>query len=214
MRVAELDMRNSNSKCPSGLKEREDSGHRLCAKSTDDAGCSNVTFNVSNIGYDQMCGKIFAYQYGTPNAFRNSGPVDGVYLDGISLTYGRGPRKHIWFFAAALDEVGSYPDSNCPCINTTSAANATPPPDYVGNDYFCDTGSTHEHQEEHFYGDDRLWDGAGCGPDNTCCSLNNPPWFIKQLQSFTSEDIEMRLCYVDSDYDGDIFIEQIKLYAH
>ena len=33
MRVVELDMRNSSSQCPSGLRERVHSGHRICGKS-------------------------------------------------------------------------------------------------------------------------------------------------------------------------------------
>ena len=54
-----------------------------------------------------------------------------------------------------------------------------------------------------FYGDDPLWDGAGCGPNNDCCTLNNPPWFHKQLPSATADDIEMRLCCVRLPVDED-----------
>ena len=213
MRVAVLDMTNSSSQCPSGLRERKHHGQRLCTKDTNDGGCSNVFFKVSNVSYDQVCGKIIAYQYGSPNSFHTGGPIDGVYLDGISLTNCE-PREHIWSFGAGLDEVGSYPSSNCPCTNTTQAASATAPPDFVGNDYFCDTGSTNEYQKNRLYFDDPLWDGDGCGPDNTCCSLNNPPWFFKQLQSSTSEDIEMRVCCDESHEDEDIYIKQIELYVH
>ena len=39
-----------------------------------------------------------------------------------------------------------------------------------------------------------LWDGAGGGPANTCYSLNNHPWFLKQMLSTTTDDIEMRMC--------------------
>ena len=212
MRVAELDMTNSSNQCPNGLWKRKHHGQRLCTKDTDDGGCSNVFFKVSNISYDQVCGKIIAYQYGSPNSFHTGGPIDGVYVDGISLTNGE-PRKHIWSFGAGLDEVGSYPSSNCPCTNTTLASNATPPPDFVGDDYFCDTGSTNEYQKKNLYSGDPLWDGDGCGPDNTCCSLNNPPWFFKQLQSSTSEDIEMRVCCDESHDDEDIYIKQIELYV-
>ena len=112
-------------------------------------------------------------------------------MDGISLTHSRDPGEHIWTFAGGLDEVGNlYPQLNCPCTITQLAASATPPPSFVGNDYFCDTGSTYQHRDI-FYGDDPPWDGAGCGPSNTCCSLNDPPWFLKQLPSVTTDDIEM-----------------------
>ena len=217
MRVAELDMRNSGSQCPSGLREREHPGHRLCAKDTDDGGCSNVTFKVSNVSYDRVCGKIIAYQYGAPESFYTSNSmsrsIDEAYLDGISLTYSRNPRKHIWSFAAAFDEVGSVPEFNCPCINITLAEEATPPPDFVGKDYFCDTGSANQFEFGQLYADNPLWDGVGCGPDNTCCSLNNPPWFFKQLPSSTSEDIEMRVCCDELYNFKNIYIEQVELYV-
>ena len=45
-----------------------------------------------------------------------------------------------------------------------------------------------------FYECDSLWDGAGCGPLNTCCTFNNPPWFYKELPEPTTDDIEMRVC--------------------
>ena len=216
MRVAELDMRNSDSQCPSGLREVVHPGHRLCEKDIDDqiyGGCSHTVFKV-NTGYSQVCGKIIAYQFGSPDSFGLHPPsIDEGYLDGISLTYSRNPRKHIWSFAAALDEVETNPHRICPCINKSLAANATPPPDFVGNDYFGDTGSKNKCEDNHFYADNPLWDRAGCGPDNTCCSLNNPPWFFKQLQSSTSEDIEMRVCCNQEHYDENVLIEQIEIYV-
>ena len=123
------------------------------------------------------------------------------------------PRKHIWSFAAALDEAGTRPLSTCPCTNITVEANATSPPDFVGDDYFCATGSADEYEVPHLYADNPLWDGAGCGPANTCCSLNNPPWFYKQLESSTSEDIEMRVCCDQIHRDEDLYIEQVEIYV-
>ena len=110
MRVAELDTRNSGSQCPSGLREREHSGHKLCSKDIAgdfDGGCSQVFFRTNNFSYDQVCGKIIVYQFGTTDSFRKSQTIEHNYLDGISLTYGKKPRKHIWSFAAALNEAGT-----------------------------------------------------------------------------------------------------------
>ena len=61
--------------------------------------------------------------------------------------------------------------------DTNLSSSATPPPEYVGDDYFCDTGSAGRFLIGNFYSNDPLWDGAGCGPLNACCSFNNPPWF-------------------------------------
>ena len=214
IRVAELDMRNSGSQCPSGLRERVHPGHRLCGLDIDDGGCSTVLFEMHNISYEQVCGRIIAYQFGSTDSFgiTHEG-IDSLYVEGISLTYSSNPRKHIWTFAAALDEVGTFNNLNCPCTKIDSAAGATPPPDFVGNDYFCDTGSNSSFKTNFLYADDPLWDGAGCGPANFCCSLNKLPWFFKQLQSSTSEDIEMRVCCDQNHLDEDVHIEQVELYV-
>ena len=202
MQVAKLDMTNSSHQCPPGTRLTQDLPKQLCGNSNGTSpGCSSTLFHVYGIEYRGVCGKIIAYQYASTDAFGvfdvsaliRAYDIDGNYVDGISLTHGSNPRKHIWTFAAALDEVGTFPHFNCPCTNTSLVDFATPPPSFVGNDYFCDTGSTNR-WEHTFYPDDTLWDGAGCGPANTCCSLNNPPWFLKQLPSTTTDDIEMRIC--------------------
>ena len=102
-------------------------------------------FLQCHIGIFQ-CGKIIAYQFGAPDAFGDSGrgsdpTIDTYYVDGVSLTH-ESRRHHIWAFAAGLDEVGTCPDFNCPCTNTELASQASQPPAFVGNDYFCDTGSS------------------------------------------------------------------------
>ena len=182
MRVTELDMTNSNNQCPSGLMERTFSGKRTCVRIETTGGCSSTSnFITSGVEYSNVCGRVIGYQYSTFS--------DPRYVDGVSLTRG----NQDWTFAAAHDEVGAIPRTYCPCINTNLSAQATPPPAFVGNDYFCDTGSK-EHAQKIFYADDPLWDGAGCGPLNTCCSFNTPPWFYKQLPQSTTDDIEMRVC--------------------
>ena len=198
MQVAKLDMTDSSEQCPPGTRLRTDLPKRLCGINFDGPGCSSTTFDVHGIEYRQVCGKIIAYQDASPDAFSPLGnrnnDLDGNYVDGISLTHGSKPRHHIWTFAAALDEVGGREERNkCPCTNIHDAASATPPPSFVGNDYFCDTASAHRWSFI-FYPDDPLWDGAGCGSANTCCSLNNPPWFLKKLPFTTADDIEMRMC--------------------
>ena len=162
-----------------------------------------------------MCGKIRAYQVGSPDSFgfsgrRSNNNINVNYVDGISLTHGN-PRQHIWTFAAALDEVGTHSQFNCPCTRSDQAIRATPPPAFVGNDYFCDTASVGRFQNR-FYSNDPLWDGAGCGPMNSCCSFNTPPWFYKQLPQPTTDNIEMRVCK-DQSGGEDIAIETIDMYV-
>ena len=82
----------------------------------------------------------------------------------------------------------------------------------MGDDYFCETGSSEEIVYK-FYPDDPLWDGQGCGPDSTCCTFNNPPWFSKQLTPPTTDDIEMRVCADENRIVEDINLEQVELYV-
>ena len=224
MQVMKLNMTNSSHQCPTGTRLRTDLSKRLCGINFSGRGCSSTTFDVHGIEYMQVCGKIIAYQDASTDAFgannyypaRANANLDGNYVDGISLTHGTNPRKHIWTFAAALDEVATVQSYNCPCTNVHHAASATQPPAFVGNDYFCDTGSTHRWSRI-LYTDDPLWDGAGCGPANTCCTLNNPPWFQKQLPSSTTDNIEMRMCrdhaaITNNRPDEDTPIEILEIY--
>ena len=115
MRVAKLDMTDSDQQCPSGLRQRTDGNIRTCVRSSDSAGCSSVTFPTSNIQYSRVCGRIIAYQIGATNAFEGDS-ISSAYVDGVSLTHGN-PRQHIWTFVAALDNEASTTDYNyCPCI--------------------------------------------------------------------------------------------------
>ena len=217
MRVTKINMTNSSHTCPAGLKLLTTS-KRLCAMNIDGRGCSSATINLHGIRYTHVCGKIIGYQQGSTDAFwaykRNRHlTIDDNYVDGISLTHGHNPRKHIWTFAASLHEVipVSYRQYLCPCTNIHNPLSIPIPP-YVGSDYFCDTASEGQFQFI-FYPDDPLWDGQGCGRLNTCCSFNNPPWFMKELPSSTSDDIEMRLCADETRSTEDINFETVELYV-
>ena len=111
MEVARINMSNSTNTCPAGLQMLT-SPKRLCGINSDGPGCSSAVFNVQGIEYSHVCGKIIGYQQRTPDAFhpykRNQQlTIDDGYVDGVSLTHGRNPRKHIWTFAAALHEISS-----------------------------------------------------------------------------------------------------------
>ena len=216
MQVTKINMTNSSHTCPAGLKLLT-TPKRLCAMNIDGGGCSSATFNLHGIRYTHTCGKIIGYQQGSTDAFwpyynNRSRTIDDNYVEGISLTHGRNPRKHIWTFAAALHEVITVGrELICPCTNIHNPVTIPIPP-YVGSDYFCDTASE-SHYQHVFYPNDPLWDGQGCGRLNTCCSFNNPPWFMKELSSSTSDDIEMRLCADQSRTDEDINFEAVELYV-
>ena len=214
MRVASIDMTDTSSTCPSGLRTLT-SPRRLCAKNIHGPGCSSAVLPVQGVQYSRVCGKIIGYQQSSTDAFHRfingQTTIDSNYVDGISLTNGRSPRRHIWTFVAAQHEDNSLSNNVCPCTNTR---NSPPPavPDFIGHDYFCDTGSDNFIQNI-FYGADPLWDGAGCGHFSTCCSWNSPPWFLKNISPPTSDDIEMRLCADQARIDEDINFESLEIYV-
>ena len=220
MRVASLDWSNeSTSDCPKELRRQNVSGVQACAvKST---GCSSVHFNTNGIAYQRVCGRIQAFQYGSTDAFRvhrqNSMDIDSNYVDGVSITHGAGPRRHIWTFAAALDRNISRFGSVCPCTDS-SRTDIPMPPSFIGQDYFCETandGMFIRGSMPVFYPDDPLWDGAGCeNSTSTCCSFNNPPWFHKQLPSVSTDDIEMRVCINEGQVKNEnIAISHVDIYV-
>ena len=137
MRVASIDMTDTSSTCPSGLRTLT-SPRRLCAMNVSGPACTSTMLPLHGIEYSQVCGKVIGYQDKTPDAFyrfiADQNTIDTNYVDGISLTHGHGqsPRKHIWTFAAALHEHTARPDFVCPCMN-----NYSPPtvPSFIGNDY-------------------------------------------------------------------------------
>ena len=209
-RVVYFDMRDPNTTCPTGWRLTPHS-RRTCGKvSNSDLACDSVFFPVTGGHYNRVCGTIRAYQYNPTDAFEayHIGlvtTIDGAYVAGVSLTHGT-PRQHIWTFAAGHREDRPTWDDSCPC---DASINIDIPP-FVGQDYFCESG-VNSGSVSGFHPDDPLWDGEGCSSTSTCCELNNPPYFIKQLSSPTTDDIEARICLYSS--RDDTPIEFIELYV-
>ncbi len=159
--------------------------------------------------YSQVCGRVKAYQYGSPDEFGpynndRSLTIDNMYVDGVSVMHGWNPRKHVWTFAAGVNEVPACVTCSCPCVR--SFAGNVPP--YVGNDYFCDTGS-HQLLQAILYTEDPLWNGKGCGSTSSCCQFNSPPWFCKELPQPTTDDIELRVCRDEPCTNEEICLKQL-----
>ena len=214
-RVANLDMTDPSQQCPDGLTllNRTTAPLRTCGRTYNFRGCESATFPVHGIEYSHVCGKLLGYQDRTPDAFEQyynnrSLTVDDFYVEGVSLTHGQSPRQHIWTFAGAVDETHSNLFA-CPCTRTDVPYTGAVPP-FIGQDYFCETGSR-DFWLIIFYPDDPLWDGQGCGGTSTCCSFNNPPWFCKQLPQPTTDDIELRVCG-STDHE-DTPLEMVEIYV-
>ena len=159
---------------------------------------SSLPLRVQGRSYSSVCGRVRGHGNGLAfqNAIKCNEGLEQAYVYGVSLTHGlAGRRTHIWTFAAALVDA---PDTSitrltCGCFNPNLNWTHAKLED-VGIDYFCDSnlqfteGGSLEKDE-----DDDLWDGKGCGPNSSCCELNDPPYFCKHLHNTTSEDLEIRL---------------------
>ena len=204
--------------CPTGLRLTTYS-RRTCGQAHFGLyACSSTTFSVGGSQYSRVCGRALAYRWTYNHGFygyiAGRRGINAQYVDGLSLTHGTpGSRQHIWTFASgAHTERNSYDNYNCPCDN----GNTYPSPPFVGNDYFCEsvvrTYSSHGANSNALYPNALLWDGH-CEGGGTCCKLNNPPWFTKNLANSTTEDIELRLCTNNGRSSSDIALEQLKLYV-
>ncbi len=137
--------------------------------------------------------------------------MDGIYIDGVSITHGS-PRKHVWSLAAAVDEVYHLGGDHaiCPCIDYDQTFTGTIP-SFVGNDYYCETGSRGRYEAKYYFGDP-LWDGQGCEGSNHCCERGGP-WFCTELDSPTSDDIEIRVCTNSAASIEDVVLQEMEFYV-
>ena len=202
--------------CPWNWVEVTKDGRRFCGGSSVGGGsvvpfCDAALFAV-NKPYRRVCGKIVGYGYGDNEAFSAGGTIDDPYVDGLSLTHGvTGSRVHIWSFAIGIAEIfpGIFPGTPshiCPCNSVLSGGGVTPL--FVGEDYFCESGTFVFPGSATCHLDDPLWDGEDCG--YFCC--NNSPFFIRTLGSTTNSPLEIRLCN-NANAGANNLVEKIKIYV-
>ena len=184
-----------------------------CGLLTDGSGCSSVTFNTP-IPYNQTRGMVRGYQKGTTDGFRASQDdgyrINEPYVDGVSITLGDEPhRRHVWTYAAGLTKNSNRPNNNCPCA-------VTPGPDapsFVGENYYCSSGSPHYPDKGTIYTEDPLWQGNDCTNNrDSCCTNVGLPWFHRVFPTTQYDDIEVRICYNQDYSDEAVLIDKLVLY--
>ena len=212
-RVTYINMTQDGATCPVGLNQRSFNNKSFCGN-TGPPGCNGRMFPTL-VEYSRVCGRVRGYQYGAPYAFysyylNTSLTIDDNYADGVSITYGSAPRKHLWtYVAASLDHnntyyMHDYYDCLCKPNNTIIA------PPFIGTDYYCESGTT-SCCAYIIYLNDPLWDGQQCGDESLCCTHPNMPWFIKTLNETTTENIELRVCDRGFYYFTDIPLDLIEI---
>ena len=196
-----------------GILPLQSESHLCAAHSMLSHDCVKVSiFIEDDMEYNSVCGRIKAFQYGTPGGFNPDPLINSSYLTGISLTHGN-PATHIWSFVIGQSQLGLSNDtSTCPCDG------GPPSPSFVGEDYFCEAPKTtveSTSSSETFTLSTRnpLWDGQGCIADNTCCSRKDHPYFIKHLANTTTDNITLRLCIQNYATSENILLEIVELYV-
>ena len=213
MRIGLLNMSDPTVQCPSGMGLI--ASPRSCSRNVQPGACTSFFFESNSVQYSRVCGRAIGYSESSPDAFRPYNDnqyytIDDTYVDGISVTYGFSPRKHIWTFAAGVEDTGTD-TYRCPCTSPNYAG-VTPP--YIGNDWFCEAGPVANWQAGTIYSDNPLWDGMGCqGSESTCCTANNPPWFCKDLTEPTEANIEVRACGDQHQNDEDVLVQLVEMYV-
>ena len=212
-RIANMDI-STGGDCPSGWRKDTHSGVSFCRVVSDDYNtCSSTTFSTNGTSYQRVCGRARGYQKGWSVAFTlsRSQTIDGYYVDGLSITHGN-PRQHIWTFANGLydgpgDDLNNYDQFNCPCA--PGSLYSSPP--FVGTNYYCESGTNNTYSHSTYYFNDPLWDGSGCITSN-CCDNPTQPWFYRELNGTTTDDIEARICREHGFISGSTLIDQLELY--
>ena len=209
--VASLDMTDPRQQCPTGWREYNESSVRACGRLESELPtCANVSYSTDR-QYSKVCGRIIGYQVSSPDAFREADrTIDENYVDGISITYGKNPRQHIWTYAAGVTENSPmHAINNCPCWDSS----ADQPQGFVGDRYYCESGNVDaENIDSGLYGNDKLWDGQQCSNEGTCCTTMSPPWFSVDLTNRIIDDIEIRICGDESTDNEDTPIELLDIY--
>ena len=194
--------------CPGEWRKATQSGVSFCRVASDDLyACSSASFSTNGISYQRVCGRARGYQKGDALGFHGvpySRTIDEDYVTGLSITFGSNPRQHIWTFANGRGEKVTQTYS-CPCTSTVASS-----PTYIGNSYYCESASWYCCNHDTYFFNDTLWDGAGC-IDN-CCDDTTQPWFCRQLNHITQDDIEARICVAHQFLHGSTLIDQLELY--
>ena len=206
--LSSLNMAETTQQCPSILTYLSSAGLRLCYKNMS-SSCASLTVPTFGLSYQTVCGKVAGYEIGSDDAFNTgSTSIDSTYVDGISITYGKNPRRHIWTYASGVYQNYSYV-YNCPCTSSVGKA----PPSFVGSNYYCESGNPGSSWSNVLY-NNLLWDGKNCGAASaSCCTDQRQPWFCNRLSSPTVGDLEMRVCTNEPSNNEDIGLQSFEFYV-
>ena len=210
--VASLDMTDPQQQCPTDWREYNESSPtvRACGRPiTNPPSCASVSYTTSR-QHSKVCGRVIGYQLGDVHGVFTNRSIGQSYVDGVSITYNKNPRQHIWTYIAALTENGTVSRRrNCPCFDSLGRQT----PDFVNNSYYCESANPSDvlSNPGFLYTNDKLWDGQQCKNEGGCCN-ESLPWFSVMLPNSVSDNIEVRICGNDRSDNSDTLVEQLDIY--
>ena len=210
--IASTDMTDPQQQCPTAWREYNEGSVRACGRPvTNSSSCANTPYSIGH-QYSKVCGRAIGYQVGPVHGIFTNRTINQNYVDGVSITYGRNPRQHIWTYIAGLTENGTASRRrNCPCSDSLGRQ----PPDFVNNSYHCESANPSDVTDSpgSLYSRDKLWDGQQCSNEGNCCISESLPWFSVTLPNPVSDDIEVRICSHDSTATADTLVEQLDIFV-
>ena len=157
----------------------------------------------------------FAYAYGKVSTYKpdttTSRSLDGVYVDGISITSGN-PRKHVWTYAVGLSDDYNYPQYNCPCakpllgqifLHLSSVTTIVSQVILEHLNVPLYTIVTHYGMEQVVYLKTVV----------AIMLVTRLPWFFRQFPVTTTGDIEVRICRDETFVDEGVAVKHLQLYV-
>ena len=203
-RIASVNITRGD-ECPTGWYKSSQDDISFCRAPAAASGvqriCYPTLFSSKGIMYQKVCGMARGYQKGDTDAF-------GVSIDGLSITYDN-YRQHIWSYAAGQSDAATQSIHNCPC----AAPPGNAPISFIGSHHYCESGSNEGPPDPvAYYLSDPLWDGLDCPTNNTCCDNPNLPWFYRELDMATMDDVEVRICATAHFSHEGVLIDQLELY--
>jgi hypothetical protein len=145
--------------CPGDMRVMDATSHivgqpnvKVCGRGNHSADADiyqKGAFIAKGYEYNAIRGNVGGYVMGSPDSFRVEGPrnvygINDAFVDGVVFsrwdTSGQGKgREHVATYGAGLSynvrSFSYYQNGNCICHAGTDL-----PPDWIGQDYFCDSG--------------------------------------------------------------------------
>ena len=180
-------------RCPNDefVPHKLNTGGYVCrAKAS--GSCASMPLETYGMTYTDVCGAVLGYQAGATVAFDSKADINSPYLSGVSITRTvTGPEKRRHVFSLAAGEAEKSTSQNaCPC----NAGATHKPPAFVGDDYYCESGSPDVPTSTAVLNNDQLWDGKKLQHAEAKCKKPLMPWFKHSISPPTSDQLELRLC--------------------